>query len=39
MSGTTCARGAGLALLTGWWSLRGVLQRPVTQTLREADTQ
>lgn len=35
----TTVSGAGLALLTGWWSLRGVLQRPVTQTLREADTQ
>ncbi|MCV2349115.1 ABC transporter permease [Paucibacter sp. Y2R2-4] len=35
----TTVVGAGLALLTGWWSLRGVLQRPVTQTLREADTQ
>ncbi len=35
----TTVLGATLALLTGWWSLRGVLQRPVTQTLREADTQ
>jgi putative ABC transport system permease protein len=33
------AAGAVLALLAGWWSLRGVLTRPVTQTLREADTQ
>ncbi|MEJ6005769.1 FtsX-like permease family protein [Paucibacter sp. AS339] len=31
--------GALLALMAGWWSLRGVLKRPVTQTLREADTQ
>ncbi|MET0519781.1 MAG: FtsX-like permease family protein, partial [Burkholderiaceae bacterium] len=31
--------GAVLAQLAGWWSLRGVLQRPVVQTLREADTQ
>ena len=28
--------GACLALLAGWWSLRGVLQRPVVQTLRQA---
>lgn len=35
----TMAAGAALALLAGWWSLRGVLKRPVTQTLREADTQ
>jgi putative ABC transport system permease protein len=35
----TLAAGAVLALLAGWWSLRGVLSRPVTQTLREADTQ
>ena len=31
--------GALLAQLAGWWSLRGVLRRPVMQTLREADTQ
>ncbi|WP_409994038.1 ABC transporter permease [Kinneretia aquatilis] len=31
--------GAVLAQLAGWWSLRGVLRRPVMQTLREADTQ
>ncbi|MFY7866650.1 ABC transporter permease [Roseateles sp.] len=35
----TMLAGALLALLAGWWSLRGVLQRPVTQTLRQADTQ
>ncbi|MCV2357647.1 ABC transporter permease [Paucibacter sp. TC2R-5] len=35
----TMAAGAMLALTAGWWSLRGVLTRPVTQTLREADTQ
>ena len=28
--------GALLALAAGWWALRGVLQRPVVQTLREA---
>jgi len=28
--------GALLAQLAGWWSLRGVLTRPVVQTLREA---
>ena len=28
--------GALLAWGAGWWSLRGVLQRPVTETLREA---
>ena len=28
--------GALLALLAGWWGLRGVLRRPVVQTLREA---
>ena len=28
--------GALLALAAGWWGLRGVLQRPVAQTLREA---
>ncbi len=36
--GTTVA-GALLAQLAGWWALRGVLKRPVVQTLREADTQ
>ena len=35
--GTTVG-GAVLAQLAGWWALRGVLQRPVVQTLREADT-
>lgn len=29
--------GAALAWLAGWWSLRGVLQRPVALTLRQAD--
>lgn len=29
--------GALLAQAAGWWSLRGVLQRPVVATLREAD--
>lgn len=29
--------GALLASLAGWWSLRGVVQRPVTQTLRQAE--
>lgn len=29
--------GALLAQAAGWWSLRGVLQRPVMATLREAD--
>ena len=28
--------GALLALLAGWWGLRGVLRRPVVQTLRQA---
>lgn len=28
--------GAVLAWLAGWWSLRGILQRPVLQSLREA---
>ena len=32
------AAGALLAQAAGWWSLRGVLQRPVVATLREADT-
>jgi putative ABC transport system permease protein len=30
------AVGAVLALAAGWWGLRGVLRRPVMQTLREA---
>jgi len=30
------AVGAVLALLAGWWALRGVLRRPVVQTLRQA---
>lgn len=29
--------GAVLAQLAGWWALRGILTRPVTQSLREAD--
>lgn len=28
--------GALMAALAGWWSLRGVLQRPVSETLRQA---
>ncbi len=32
----SAAAGALLAQLAGWWSLRGVLRRPVVQTLREA---
>jgi putative ABC transport system permease protein len=28
--------GAALAMLAGWWSLRGILTRPVTVTLRQA---
>ncbi|MDR0457976.1 MAG: ABC transporter permease, partial [Burkholderiaceae bacterium] len=28
--------GAALALVAGWWGLRGVLTRPVAQTLRQA---
>ncbi|MDR7334917.1 FtsX-like permease family protein [Roseateles asaccharophilus] len=31
--------GALLAWGAGWWSLRGVLQRPVVQTLREAQAE
>ncbi|MEO6276932.1 FtsX-like permease family protein [Roseateles sp.] len=31
--------GALLAWSAGWWSLRGVLQRPVMQTLREAQAE
>jgi putative ABC transport system permease protein len=34
----SAALGALLAQAAGWWSLRGVLQRPVMATLREADT-
>jgi putative ABC transport system permease protein len=30
------AAGALLALAAGWWALRGVLKRPVVQTLRQA---
>ncbi len=30
------AAGALLALAAGWWSLRGVLRRPVVETLRQA---
>jgi putative ABC transport system permease protein len=30
------AAGALLALAAGWWGLRGVLRRPVVQTLRQA---
>ena len=30
------ASGAALALLAGWWSLHGVLARPVMETLRRA---
>jgi len=33
------AVGALLALAAGWWGLRGVLQRPVAQTLREASAE
>lgn len=28
--------GAGLALAAGWWGLRGVITRPVVETLRQA---
>jgi putative ABC transport system permease protein len=28
--------GALLALTAGWWGLRGVLRRPVMETLRRA---
>ena len=31
------ASGALLALLSGWWSLREVLARPVMETLRRAE--
>jgi putative ABC transport system permease protein len=30
------AAGAVLALAAGWWGLRGVLRRPVVDTLRRA---
>ncbi|HEY8879258.1 MAG TPA: FtsX-like permease family protein, partial [Roseateles sp.] len=36
---TSAACGALLAWSAGWWSLRGVLQRPVVQTLREAQAE
>jgi len=35
----SAACGALLAWSAGWWSLRGVLQRPVMQTLREAQAE
>ncbi|MCE4554906.1 ABC transporter permease [Roseateles cellulosilyticus] len=35
----TAGCGALLAWSAGWWSLRGVLQRPVVQTLREAQAE
>lgn len=35
----SAAAGALLAWSAGWWSLRGVLQRPVVQTLREAQAE
>jgi putative ABC transport system permease protein len=35
----SAAGGALLAWGAGWWSLRGVLQRPVVQTLREAQAE
>ena len=35
----SAAVGALLAWSAGWWSLRGVLQRPVVQTLREAQAE
>lgn len=35
----SAAFGAVLAWGAGWWSLRGVLQRPVVQTLREAQAE
>ncbi|MFN3304299.1 MAG: FtsX-like permease family protein, partial [Roseateles sp.] len=35
----SAACGALLAWGAGWWSLRGVLQRPVVQTLREAQAE
>ena len=34
LAGVLC--GAALALAAGWWGLRGVLNRPVAQTLRNA---
>ena len=33
----TAAAGALLAQAAGWWSLRGVIQRPVALTLRQAE--
>ncbi len=33
------AVGAALALLVGWWSLRGVMRRPVAHTLRQAQSE
>ena len=35
----SAAAGALLAQAAGWWSLRGVLRRPVVQTLREANAE
>ncbi|MDY0748489.1 FtsX-like permease family protein [Paucibacter sp. R3-3] len=35
----SAAAGAVLAQAAGWWSLRGVLRRPVVQTLREANVE
>jgi len=35
----SAAVGALLAQAAGWWSLRGVLRRPVAQTLREASAE
>ena len=35
----SAALGALLAWSAGWWSLRGVLRRPVVQTLREAQAE
>jgi putative ABC transport system permease protein len=29
--------GTALVMLAGWWSLRGLLQRPVLTTLRQQD--
>jgi putative ABC transport system permease protein len=33
---TSVLAGAVLAWVAGWWGLRGVLRRPVVQTLRES---
>jgi putative ABC transport system permease protein len=33
---TAVLAGALLAWAAGWWGLRGVLRRPVVQTLRES---